>query len=82
MTARFDRRDLLRMGAGGTAVVGAAASLPLLLPRSGAASETTGHAGMAMQEGDLPMEGHGGPSMTVGDVDTCLLYTSPSPRDS
>lgn len=78
MTTRFDRRDLLRMGAGGTAAVGAAASLPLLLPRAGAARDDAAPSGMDMQEGDFPMESHGGPSMTVGDVDTARMNYDPS----
>jgi hypothetical protein len=38
MIRSLNRRRLLRVGASGGAVAGAAAGLPLLLPRGGAAS--------------------------------------------
>ncbi|MEA2598546.1 MAG: hypothetical protein QOF01_5015 [Thermomicrobiales bacterium] len=75
----LDRRSLLRLGAGGTAVAGAAAALPLLVPPGGRASEgpaPPSHAARHLQD-DGPHEGHG-LSSTVGDVDVSAMRIDPS----
>jgi FtsP/CotA-like multicopper oxidase with cupredoxin domain len=76
----FDRRSLLRLGASGAAVAGAAATLPLLVPRGGQANDggaqnTT--PGSLHQEHTGGMEGHS-LSSTVGDVDTAAMSFDPS----
>jgi len=81
--SRLNRRTLLRAGASGGAVAGAAAGLPLLLPRGGAADHpghgATPPAGVAVAESAQPEEhaGHS-PSATLGDVDVQRLGFDPS----
>ena|SRR5215217_4246025 len=77
MNRFVDRRSLLRFGAGGTAVIGAASALPLLLPTRGEASEGAappGHDGRHQDDG--PHERHG-PATTVGDVDVSAMRVDP-----
>jgi len=77
MNRFVDRRALLRLGAGGTAVVGAASALPLLLTSRGEASDGAvppSHGGLHQDDG--PHE-HG-PGTTVGDVDVSAMRIDPS----
>jgi FtsP/CotA-like multicopper oxidase with cupredoxin domain len=75
---RFDRRSLMRIGAGSGALAGMAA-MPLLIPRSsggaGQSTDATGHEGH--HQDDASHEGHS-PSSTVGDVDTERMGYNPS----
>ncbi len=84
MIHRLNRRTLLRAGATGSAVAGAAAALPLLLPRGSTASDHPDHqatppASGAATELAQPEEhaGHS-PSATIGDVDLARLGWDPS----
>jgi FtsP/CotA-like multicopper oxidase with cupredoxin domain len=82
--APFDRRSLLRLGASGAAVAGAATTLPLLLPRGGQANDGSpgpvvpgAHPQEHSQDHPGNAEGHS-PSSTVGDVDTEAMRFDPS----
>ena len=84
MFHRLNRRRLLHAGASGGAIAGAAASLPLLLPRGGGAADHPGHpatppAGGAAAE-SAQSEEHAGhsPSATLGDVDVARMGFDPS----
>jgi FtsP/CotA-like multicopper oxidase with cupredoxin domain len=84
MIHRLNRRSLLRAGATGGAVVGAAAAVPLLLPRDSTASTQLDHHATPTASAVSPEPGqdsqHAGhsPSITVGDVDLERLGWDPS----
>jgi FtsP/CotA-like multicopper oxidase with cupredoxin domain len=75
---RFDRRSLMRVGAGSGALAGMAA-VPLLVTKSGGGAggvtDATGHEGH--HQDDAAHDGHS-PSSTVGDVDTERMGYDPS----
>jgi manganese oxidase len=76
----FDRRSLLRLGAGSAAVAGAGAALPLLAPRGGRADEegsTEPHAAHRQQDESHADVSHA-LSSTVGDVDVERMGFDPS----
>ncbi|MGH2534995.1 MAG: multicopper oxidase domain-containing protein [Thermomicrobiales bacterium] len=77
---RLNRRSLVRIGAAGGAVVGAAATVPLLLPNGGTAagpSSVPGQKESAHQQG-AEHEGHGSLNLPVGDVDVTRMGFDPS----
>jgi len=76
---RFDRRTLLRAGASGGALAGAAGALPLLLRGSSAGSPAAVVPSKSMHqvEGEEHQEGHSS-STTVGDVDVARMGFDPS----
>ena len=84
MIRRLDRRRLLRLGAGGSALAGAAAALPLLLGRGSRAADHPDHRATpaaAAPAGELAQaEEHAGhsPSATLGDVDVERMGFDPS----
>ena len=81
---RFGRRALLRLGATGGAVAGAATALPLLLARGTNASDLAGQAATPVAGGMNHEMGQGSQSTlhslssTVGDVDLQRLGWDPS----
>src|SRR5215208_6737211 len=80
---RMNRRALLRLGASGGALAGAATALPLLLTQGNAANapEAPASSHANHQEATVPAagehEGHS-PSSTVGDVDVEAMGYDPS----
>jgi FtsP/CotA-like multicopper oxidase with cupredoxin domain len=78
---RFNRRALLRAGAGTGAAAGVAAvSLPLVLPRGAATAggDHAGHSQAAMTQEDATDHPDHGAAMTVGEVDVARLGWDPS----
>ena len=73
----LNRRTLLRWGASGGAVAGAATALPLILPNGGTNSLTPHHERGGAMPAASEHEGHS-PSATVGDVDVARLGFDPS----
>lgn len=70
------RRQIIRLGAGTTAIAGAGAALPLLLPAAGSASNPAA-SGRAHHQTETAHEGHS-LSATVGDVDVARMGFDPS----
>ncbi len=80
---RLNRRNILRLGAGGGALAGAAAAAPLLLPRGGTSTHpdhgaTPGPAAQQEQPGEHTDHNAHNLSSTVGDVDVAQLGIDPS----
>ena len=78
----LNRRSMLRLGAAGGAIAGAAGTLPLILPSGSAApvSPHADHASPPFQEANPLDTSHAGHSLsaTVGDVDVARMGFDPS----
>jgi FtsP/CotA-like multicopper oxidase with cupredoxin domain len=78
----LNRRSMLRLGAAGGAIAGAAGALPLILPVGSAApvSPHADHASPPLQEANPLDTSHPGHSLsaTVGDVDVARMGFDPS----
>lgn len=72
-----NRRTLLRLGVGSTALAGATAALPLAMDRSGRATDYARHQASTPTPGEELHEGHS-LSSTVGDVDVERMGFDPT----
>src|SRR4051794_12796237 len=73
----INRRQLMRIGAGTTAVAGVGATLPLLHPAFGTAADPAPGSADTSHQHQEEHESHS-PSSTVGDVDVARMGFDPS----